>query len=473
MTAFLFYCMKYSTGPSPVLPSGITIPAGNIFTCLYAPLLCVVFLAGCNNGRTTINYEFTSVTRGTLEKTVSSTGTLNPVSTVKVLPRMSGKVEKIHVDFNSPVRRGQILAELNTDVLRLKREQQMAQVIKARANYELQQLNFQNQERLAQRNLISDYEYKTSKTNLDIQRAELAATEANLESIEIEINQYAFITSPIDGIVLERTINIGDTVVDSASSNSAAIFTLAENLDEMQIESWVGELDIASIREGQEVRFTLESLPGRTYVGRVESKRLMPSVQDSVVSYKVIISVNNRDGSLLPGMTCAVDFIEERRENILVIPNAALRYQPTYLSADEISQIVFNAGLQGMDETQRSAAVQARDAQSAAAAASQQNRNPQGGGGGGLSGLLGAGGMMMRPGGFGGGGQGARAGENTRAREQTLGPPRPLWYIDSNGKADAVMIQAGISDGSRTEIHPVQGEDSLDGKQFILRERVR
>jgi HlyD family secretion protein len=446
------------------------LPLHTGFALLVLAVLASAVLAGCGNSKSTPVYEFTSITRGTLEKTVSSTGTLNPVATVKVLPRMSGKVEKVYVDYNTPVTKGQILAELNTDSLRLKREQQLAQVTKARANYELQQLNFQNQQRLAERNLISDYELRTTRTNLDGQGADLAIAESNLRSIELEINQYAFITSPIDGIVLDKNLSEGDTVVDSSSSNSTAIFTLAENLEEMQIESWVGELDIASIQPGQEVRFTLDSLPGRTYRGMVESKRLMPSVQDNVVSYKVIISVNNRDGSLLPGMTCSLDFIEERSENILVVSNAALRYQPTYLSATEIAEIVFNAGLRGMDETQRAEAIQVRNDAQNNAASSNANRNAQGG----LAGLLnpaggrGGGGGILRP--QPGAQQGAR---QVSTRTENLGPPRPLWFIDSNGKADVILVQAGISDGSRTEIHPRPGDESPEGKEVVLRERVR
>ena len=161
-------------------------------------ILLAFIAAGCKNNKNAPVYEFTTIGRGTIEKTVSSTGTLNPVATVKVLPRMSGKVEKIYTDYNASVKKGELLAELNTDNLRLKREQQLAQVIKARANYELQTLNFQNQEMLAEKNLISDYEYKTSRTNLEVQKAELSAAESNLASIELEINQYAFITSPID-----------------------------------------------------------------------------------------------------------------------------------------------------------------------------------------------------------------------------------------------------------------------------------
>jgi HlyD family secretion protein len=396
---------------------------------------------------------------------------------------MSGKVEKIYVDYNDMVRKGDILAELNTDMLRLQREQQLAQVIKGRANYELQQVNYRNQQALAEKNLISEYELKTGKTTLDIQAAELSAAEANLKAIETEINQYAYITSPIDGIVLERNITEGDTVVDSSSSNSTSIFTLAENLQEMQIESWVGELDISSILQDQEVRFTLESLPGRNFSGLVESKRLMPSVQDNVVSYKVIISVENRDGSLLPGMSCAVEFIQQKTENVLLIPNAALRYQPTVLSADEISEKVFNAGLAGMNEEQRAAAIETQAEAQKNTAASGQSGSSQAGAG--LAGLVMPAGGRMRPPGSGGQNQN-RTAAGVSPNNRTS-PPRPLWYLDANGKPDCILVRTGISDGVNTEIRPLgagrgagerggagqtAAESDLENMQFILRERI-
>ncbi|MDR1250036.1 MAG: efflux RND transporter periplasmic adaptor subunit [Treponema sp.] len=432
---------------------------------------CSVLGGGCSakaadGGR---SYEYAAVSRGTIEKTVSASGSLKPVATVNVLARMSGKVERILVDYNDSIRKGDILAELNTDMLRLQRDQQAAAVFKARANYELQLINYRNQEQLAEKNLISEYELKTGKTTLDIQAADLSSAEASLRVIETEINQYALITSPIDGIVLERNINEGQTVVEGSSSNSTSLFTLAENLQEMQIEAGVGELDVSGIHKGQGVRFTLESLPGRNFSGIVESLRLMPAIQDNVVSYTVIINVDNQDGSLLPGMTCAVEFIEEQRENVLLVPNAALRYQPGGLGADEIAERIFQAGLRGMDEAQRAAALEARErARSEAAAAQTVSRPAQNTG---LTGMMmpqggpGMGGRGMRPPGSGGNGPGTEA----RLPGQAMTPPRPLWFVDESGRLDCILAQSGISDGSFTEIR-VRSEE-VEGRQIIVRER--
>ncbi|MCL2473251.1 MAG: efflux RND transporter periplasmic adaptor subunit, partial [Treponema sp.] len=338
---------------------------------------------------------------------------------------------------------------------------QDASVIKARANYELQQIKFRNQQALADKNLISEFELKTSKTTLDNQAADLAVAEANLKVIQTEINQYAYIKSPIDGIVLDRKINVGDTVVDSSSNNSSAIFTLAENLKEMQIEAVVGELDVSSIQKGQPVRFTLESLPGRSFTGVVETLRMIPVVSNNVVSYTVIIKVENLDGSLLPGMTCAVDFIVERSENVLLVSNASLRYQPTSLSAEQISDMVFNASLETMSADERSAAIDARAA-SAQAQSAGQNRNT----GTSLTQLMtGARVRQTPPGGM------IRQGGNQGQGRNVAAPIviRNLWYMSGQGKLEVMRVQTGITNGLSTEIF--SGED-LEGRQVILRERI-
>jgi len=430
-------------------------------------IVCLVFtvaVTACSGKKSqSASYEFTNIRRGTLERTISASGTINPVSTVKVLPQMSGKVERIYVDYNDSVRKGDILAELNTDMLKLKREQQYATVLKARANYELQLLNYQSQKTLAEKNLISEYELKSSKTALDNQAADLAIAEANLKSIDTEINQFAYITSPINGIVLDRRINIGDTVADSSSNNSSYIFTLAENLREMQIEAIVGELDITALQKGQTVRFTLESLPGRTFNGVVETLRMVPVVSNNVVSYTVIIKVENVRGSLLAGMTCAVDFIVENSENVLMVSNAALRYQPANISADVIADMVFNASLENMNDEQRQFALLSREQPKAQNVSQTANT--------GLTDLMMGGqsanmtaGRQFNPG---GGRQGQAQGQGRSAASAVV--MRNLWYINNEGKLDVMQVRIGISSGSFTEIRAM---DDLEGKQVILREKI-
>ena len=418
-------------------------------------LFSVILLAGCGARKSAPVYDFTPVTRGTLERTVSATGTINPVAEVKVLPQMSGKVEKINVDYNDQVHKGDILAELNTDMLKLQRDQQNASVQKAKANYDLQQISYNNQEALAAKNLISEYELKTSKTTLDNQAADLAVAQANLNVIETEINQYAFVTSPIDGIVLDRTINVGDTVVDSSSNNSSAMFILAENLNEMQIEASVSELDVTSIRQGQSVRFTLESMPGRNFSGEVQMLRMVPVVTNNVVSYTVVVKVDNQDGSLLPGMTCAVDFIVEHADNVLAVPNAALRYQPTSLSDAEIADMVFNASIVNLSDDEKKAAIEARDQAKAQQSQNSQNANQNTG----LAGLMMSNNMRRMP---------NNRSQNNQGQSHETVTMRNLWYIN-DGKLAVLRVQTGITDGTSTEI---VSKENLEGKQIILREKI-
>ena len=419
-------------------------------------ILALLIFVACSGGNKNRNrtYDFTTVSRGTLEKTVTSSGSLSPVSTVSVLAQMSGKVEKIHVDFNDQITRGQILAVLNTDMLRLRREQQLAAVVKARANYELQSINYQNQVRLAERNLISDFELRTGRTTLNIHAAELSAAEASLNVIETEINQFAYITSPIDGIVLQRNINEGQNVVDGSSTNSTSLFTLAEDLREMQIEANVDELDISAITIGQSVRFTLEALPGNVYYGIVKKIHLMPTTVDNVITYKVIINADNADGTFLPGMTCQVEFIQEQRENILVVPNAALRYVPSSLSSEEIEEKEFNARAAIMPENERRAAIEARNARQADAS---RNTSSQQGGLGGL--VMPQISVRRAP---------AQPQQQTSRRSSATNI-RTLWYINTEGQLEVIAVKIGISTNSHSEIIT---DENIEGKRIILRERI-
>ncbi|MDR2136160.1 MAG: efflux RND transporter periplasmic adaptor subunit [Treponema sp.] len=451
-----------------------------------AIVLLLLFSCKGNSGAVS-SYEFQSLRRGSIAKTVSSTGSLKPIATVNVFSQISGKVEQVLADYNDEVKKGDVLAVLNTDTRRLQRNQLEAQVKKARSAYELQEINYQNQEKLAERNLISQYELRQSRNQLEAQAADLAIAEANLRVAETEINHYAFITSPIDGTVLSRNISEGGTVAEGASTNSSAIFVIAENLREMQIESWVGELDINSIREGQEVRFTLEALPGRSFSGAVSSKRLSPSTQDGVVSYNVIVTVDNADLSLLPGMTCNVEFVEDSRENALLVSNAALRYTPSQLSASQLDEIISAkqgpvtrqssespAGGQGAVAERAAAGTTERGAQRGGQAVPGMAGGAGGGrpGAGGLGGAPGGGGLGGgMPGGMGGapGGAASRSGTASQGSQY-----KPLWFFNGEGKLDCILVTPGISNGSVTEVSsPDLTEAMIAATQFIVRERVK
>ena len=236
---------------------------------IVAPIILVLALGGAwlgfrsrKSAGNRAAYELSTIARGSIESIVASSGTLAPISTVSVISQMSGRVEKVFADYNDRVRKGMVLASLNTEMLRLQEQGNRSAVKKARAQYELQLIDVQNKTKLAEKGLVSDYDFKSSKAGLEVLAADLAAAESALEVVQTEITQYAFITSPINGIVLDRNVEEGQSVVDGASSNSASLFTLAEDLARMEIKAEVDELDISSIKVGQEVRFTVEAWPG-------------------------------------------------------------------------------------------------------------------------------------------------------------------------------------------------------------------
>lgn len=420
--------------------------------------------SGCSKtpDKVGISYVQAVIARGTIEKTVSGSGTLEPVSSVKVLAQMSGIAERVYADYNDHVTKGQVLVELNTDMLKLQRVGKKAAVCKARAQYDLQLSQHSTQLKLAEKKLVSDYELQTSKTTLEMYSAELASADAALSVIDTEISQYAIIKAPITGVVLERNVEAGASVVEGSSSNSSSLFTIAEDLTQMQIEAKVDEVDIASIAKGQSVRFSVEALPGEMFSGKVRMVRLTPETSDNVVSYSVVIDVDNSEGSLLPGMTAEADFLVDRQEGVLLVPNAALRYEPSKLSPEEISRLVFDAGLEGLsgEELERAREKAPASGDEGKSGGANQGRPA------GLSSLL-----------MGGGPRGPRMSGGSGQRRAPGGgsvggagiASKNLWYLDGDGKLAAVKVIPGVSDGTNTA---VTSAHDLEGMRIIVREGI-
>jgi len=423
------------------------------------------------------SYAFATIGRGSIENVVSSSGTISVVSSVSVLAQMSGRLETVTVDYNDSVKKGQVLATINTELLRLQAKVAQASVDKARANYELQTLDARNAESLYAKGLLSDYDLQTSRSTLEVGRAELAASLASLEEIETEIHQYAIITSPIDGLVLARDVAAGESVVGGSSSSSTSLFTIAEDLSRMQIEAEVDELDIGAISAGQDVRFTVEADPGRSFSGAVKEIRLVPTTTDNVVYYTVIILADNESGKLLPGMTASVTFIKERKTGILVVPNSALRFTPTGLSDDELARAKFKAGLAGLPDAEKAEALARYDADKKTTAPADADEAKAGGLSSLMSGGASGGRPMGGPGGMGGmggpggpGGQGAPTSAKAGASGQAPAEKKTLWYVDDSGALAALLVETGVSDGSKTEII---GAADLEGVEVISKIQVR
>ena len=407
-------------------------------------------------------YELTTVKRGTIESTVSSSGTLATVSSVSVLAQMSGRVEKVHADYNDRVKKGTVLATLNTDMLKLQEKESQSAVTKAQAQYNLQKVDAQNKATLAEKGLVSDYELASSRASLEVMAADLAAAESSLKRIQTELTQYAVITSPIDGIVLDRNVEEGQSVVEGSSANASSLFTLAEDLSRMEIKAEVDELDISSISVGQAVRFTVEAWPSQAFSGRVHQIRLVPKTADNLVSYYVMIRADNPEGRLLPGMTASVQFILERKENVLVVPTTAFRFQPAGMSSADVQKMVFLAGLDGLSAEQKAQAGKAYDERARAAAEAAGTQT----GAGGLTGLM----MPGRPPGARNNGQGTGSGQGGAAGAAAAATRKPLWYLDSQGRPAVLLVTAGASDAAGTE---VSGPSDLEGRSVILKVKVQ
>ncbi len=270
-------------------------------------------------------YLFATVAQGPLETLVSSTGTLAALETVEVGTQVSGTIARLEVDYNDHVRKGQVLAVLDQALFAAQVQEAEANVAKARATLTQAEDEQRRNQPLFDKGFLSAQEFLPISTGVNTARAALAAAEASLTRARTNL-AYTVIRSPIDGTVIKRSIEAGQTV--AASLNTPTLFLIARDLAQMQIEADVDESDIGQIRTGQPVRFTVQSHPDETFQGRVSQVRLQPRTISNVVNYTVLVEASNDKGLLLPGMTATIDFVVNRLENALLVPNAALRFQP-------------------------------------------------------------------------------------------------------------------------------------------------
>ena len=377
-------------------------------------------------------YQTVAVTRGELIQDVTATGTLNPVTNVQVGCQVSGRISKLYVDYNSQVKLGQVIAEIDPSTYQAAVEQSTADLANANANLELQQVEAKRSSDLFTNKLISGSDYDTAIANLHEAEAMVEIKQASLSNAVANLG-YCKIYSPVDGVVISRSVDVGQTV--TASFNTPTLFQIANDLTQMQIDSNVAEADIGGVEEGQEVTFNVDAYPYRTFRGKVTQVRNSPTTVNNVVTYDCVIGVDNPDYKLKPGMTAnPLNIIIAQRQSALKIPNAALRFHPPETS---VSGKTTNAPL--AQTVQGSNAV----------ARPSGNFGGQGGFGGGRppGGFGGQGGFGGgRSGGFGGfGGAGGRGGQ----------PVRTVYVLSGEGK-DAtlklVQVKTGITDGVFTEV---------------------
>lgn len=387
-------------------------------------------------------YRFATVERGDLEASVSATGKLGAVTTVQVGTQVSGQVSAIHVDFNDRVRKGQLIARIDQTLQQQAVRDALAGLERVQAERAQALREYNRNKQLFDRKVLTEAEFNNAQYALAIANASVKSAQVTLDRARQNLS-YTSIYAPIDGIVVERNVDVGQTV--AASLSAPQLFLIANNLSRMQILASVDESDIGLIKDGQEVRFSVQAYPDENFKGTVRQVRLQSVTQENVVNYTAVVEVDNSSGKLLPGMTATVDFLTGAATNVLLVPNAALRVRPTTAMLEQVRgqmQAGRGAGDSGRRRDSGGATTDsARRAQLVAA------RRQAGGGGG--------------PGGFGGGGGPPRPGAGTPRPNDTI----TLWYVGKDGKLGVARVRAGLSDGQKTE---VRGQGISEGMQVIV-----
>jgi HlyD family secretion protein len=382
----------------------------------------------CRSGKKDEQYRTEKVDRGNIVMTVTATGTLSAVTTVLIGSQVSGVISRLYADFNSKVKKGQLLAELDPTPFQAQVDQRRADVTQAQvqtANFKIQ---YERQGRLLKAGLAAQADYDSAKAQYDGARAQVQQAAAALSQAVTNL-KYTKIVSPIDGIVVDRQYDVGQTV--AASFQAPTLFAIAQDLTKMQVQADVDQSDIGRVRVGQLSRFTVDAYPDEEFRGRIAQIRLNATVAQNVVTYPVIIEVPNPDEKLRPKMTANVTIDVAVVRDVLRIPNSALRFKPDLGPAPATTTATSTAG-----GGQR-------------AAGGGGGAPPAGGGGGG------GGGGERGMAGFGRGrGFGGAAG--MMARNQAAPKRQTIYLLDDTKKLKPAQVRIGISDGRFTQV--VDGE---------------
>lgn len=280
-------------------------------------------LASCGK-KTEISLETVKVTRGEISETVTATGTVESVTQVDVGTQVTGIIDKLYADYNSVVTKGQLIAEIEKTLLESDLYSAEANVESARLTYEYNLTNYKRDKALHDKQLISDYEFQTSAKDLKVSKTAYDKAKADRVRAAKNLN-YAEIYSPIDGIVISREVEVGQTVV--SNMNVANLYTIAD-LDNMQVIGKVDEADIGQVKTGQEVTFSVDAYPDELFTGKVTQVRLNPTTESNVVTYEAVVVAPNPDHKLIPGLTANLTIYVLREKDVLLLPNAAFKFQP-------------------------------------------------------------------------------------------------------------------------------------------------
>lgn len=279
-----------------------------------------------------IKYRTAMVDRGDIQVVISATGTLNAVTTVQVGSQVSGTIAKLYADFNTRVKEGQLLAQLDPTFLQATVNEQRANVDRAQAQVSEAERTFNRTADLFAKSLVSQADMDAAKTTLEASKASLAQARAALERASVNL-RYATIRAPISGVVISRNVDVGQTV--AASLQAPTLFTIAQDLRKMQVQASIDEADIGNVKVNQTATFRVDSYPEETFRGTVSQIRLAPVITQNVVTYNVIIDVDNSAEKLMPGMTATVSIEVTNKENVLRVPVQAVRFTPPTDDEDE------------------------------------------------------------------------------------------------------------------------------------------
>lgn len=298
-------------------------------------LIALPFIFHNRGGK--VRYMTEPIKKRTITQIVEATGTIEPVNTVDIGSQVSGMINEIYVDYNSEVKKGQLLAQIDTSLFEAQLQQSLANINNAKASLaknkavlDYDTKTYKRYKNLYARNLVSKNDldsaesaYRSDLANVQAAQASIMQAQANYDTASANM-RYTKIISPVDGIVISKEVEVGQTV--AASFQTPTLFTVAEDLTNMRIETSVSEADIGKVKEGQQVEYTLDGYPDSVFKGTVSQVRLSPTTESNVVTYTVIISVENDDGKLMPGMTANVSIITSREEDVLTVPNMALKF---------------------------------------------------------------------------------------------------------------------------------------------------
>ena len=272
-----------------------------------------------------VEFETAKAAIGNIHNTITATGTIEPVTSVTVGTQVSGIVAKLYVDYNSEVKKGQVIAELDKTNLISELNRAKADLASAQSTLNYQQANFNRYQTLYNKGLVSADEYENARLSYDKARQTAASSRESVQKAQTNLG-YATITSPIDGVVLSKSVEEGQTV--AASFNTPELFTIAQDLTDMRVIADIDEADIGGVKEGQRVSFTVDAFPDDHFEGLVTQVRQQATTTSNVVTYEVVISAPNNDLKLKPGLTANVTIYTLEKNNVLTVPSKALRFMP-------------------------------------------------------------------------------------------------------------------------------------------------